>query len=338
LNIGAAPNDGTGETLRSGGAKINTNYTFTVTTDTNQNIGGVKTFTGATTVVNGDLGVGTASPGVKFAVAGSSNLGNNATSTHLTRISGYGALDGANRFGSYGQLIFNANNGFTGDGRRFMLANAVRTFSIIRSVDSATDPSYGTGGTISSGTADFQITHTGTVLFPGGGNVGIGTTSPSERLTVNGNTLIDGTFQVQPKSTVSPQNYNVFTRLSKTNIAPAGTAVIDIDAVFASGTNFSSAVAEVTLIVGFTTSPTNLQGHFKYDFLTVTNGTGGGTATITMMHDGSAGSFSVGTANFAVTRPSARKIRITYTNANSAGNNNIFAFVRGYGIDTISIT
>jgi hypothetical protein len=45
LNIGAAPNDGTGETLRSGGAKINTNYTFTVTTDTNQDIGGIKTFT-----------------------------------------------------------------------------------------------------------------------------------------------------------------------------------------------------------------------------------------------------------------------------------------------------
>jgi hypothetical protein len=45
LNIGAAPNDGTGETLRSGGAKINTNYTFTVTTDTTQTITGAKTFT-----------------------------------------------------------------------------------------------------------------------------------------------------------------------------------------------------------------------------------------------------------------------------------------------------
>jgi hypothetical protein len=44
LNIGAAPNDGTGETLRSGGAKINTNYTFTVTTDTTQTITGAKTF------------------------------------------------------------------------------------------------------------------------------------------------------------------------------------------------------------------------------------------------------------------------------------------------------
>jgi hypothetical protein len=49
LNIGAAPNDGTGETLRSGGAKINTNYTFTVTTDTAQTITGAKTFSAAVT-------------------------------------------------------------------------------------------------------------------------------------------------------------------------------------------------------------------------------------------------------------------------------------------------
>jgi hypothetical protein len=179
------------------------------------------------------------------------------------------------------------------------------------------------------------------VLSPHGtGAVVVNTTTASSgiRFQVNGNTLIDGTFQLEVKSVNNPRNYNVFTRLGKVNIAPAETAIIDIDAVFATSTNFSSAVAELTLIVGFTTSPTNLQGHFKYDFLTVTNGTGGGTATITMMHDGSAGSFSVGTANFAVTRPSARKIRITYTNANSAGNNDIFAFVRGYGIDTISIT
>jgi hypothetical protein len=52
LNIGAAPNDGTGETLRSGGAKINTNYTFTVTTDTTQTISGAKTFTAATAITS----------------------------------------------------------------------------------------------------------------------------------------------------------------------------------------------------------------------------------------------------------------------------------------------
>jgi hypothetical protein len=44
LLVGTNPNDGTGETLRSGGQKINTNYTFTVTTDTDQTISGVKTF------------------------------------------------------------------------------------------------------------------------------------------------------------------------------------------------------------------------------------------------------------------------------------------------------
>jgi hypothetical protein len=63
LNIGAAPNDGTGETLRSGGAKINTNYTFTVTTDTGQQITGAKTFTSPIGAANGAV----ATPSVTFA-------------------------------------------------------------------------------------------------------------------------------------------------------------------------------------------------------------------------------------------------------------------------------
>jgi hypothetical protein len=45
LLVGTTANDGFGETLRSGGQKINTNYTFTVTTDTTQTVSGTKTFT-----------------------------------------------------------------------------------------------------------------------------------------------------------------------------------------------------------------------------------------------------------------------------------------------------
>jgi hypothetical protein len=63
LNIGAAPNDGTGETLRSGGAKINTNYTFTVTTDTAQTITGAKTFSSPIGAADGAVGT----PSVTFA-------------------------------------------------------------------------------------------------------------------------------------------------------------------------------------------------------------------------------------------------------------------------------
>jgi hypothetical protein len=85
LLVGTTANDDTGETLRSGGQKINTNYTFTVTTDTTQDIGGVKTFTGATTVFNGNVGIGTASPtaGTTLQVVGKINSGTTLTAARF---------------------------------------------------------------------------------------------------------------------------------------------------------------------------------------------------------------------------------------------------------------
>jgi hypothetical protein len=115
LNIGAAPNDGTGETLRSGGAKINTNYTFTVTTDTAQTITGAKTFTATVTggkfaptantvtgngmylpttntlafstngahrmriTSGGNVGIGTTSPNAQLNVADTMNIAGNSS-------------------------------------------------------------------------------------------------------------------------------------------------------------------------------------------------------------------------------------------------------------------
>ena len=98
--------------------------------------------------------------------------------------------DASNRYGNYGVLILNADSGWTASARRFMLTSGldVNKFAIIRSVDATTDPSFGDGGVISSGTADFVINSNGLV--------GIGITSPTEKLHVNGDTRIVGNTYV----------------------------------------------------------------------------------------------------------------------------------------------
>lgn len=147
-----------------------------------------------------------------------------------------------------------------------------------------------------------------------------------------------GTFSAGTFSTNHPSRYRIFNVLTKTNIAPSGTAVIDIVINDINTTGFSAGVAEVDIFVGFQGSPQILQGHFKYPWLTCNNTTGGGTGTIIEMFDGSAGSFSVGTANFAVTRPASQTIRITYTSANSGGDNRIAVFVKGFSLSSVSIS
>jgi len=161
--------------------------------------------------------------------------------------------------------------------------------------------------------------------------VGVGTGAPLEKFHAAGS----ATFGAS--STVAPNRYTAFNTLVKTNIAASGTAVIDLVANNNSNSGFSIAVAEVDLAVAWDASPQTLQGHYKYGYLTVNNSTGGGSAAITEMFNGSAGSFIVATTDFVVSRPSARTIRITYTST-AGGAVRIAALVKGWSIASVSIT
>ena len=141
----------------------------------------------------GNVGIGTTNPTQRLSVAGNTDLGNSVgstlSSTHTTKISGYAMrYDASNRYGNYGVLILNSDSGWTASARKFMLTSGLNTnkFAIIRSVDADTDPAFGDGGVISSGTADFVIDNSG--------NIGIGNTGPSYKLDVDGIARTSGLY------------------------------------------------------------------------------------------------------------------------------------------------
>lgn len=98
--------------------------------------------------------------------------------------------DGTTWYGSYGQILLHADTNMTGGARRFLITNALGSnkFAIVRSVDGNTDPVVvSTSSGIDSGTADFVINNSGLI--------GIGTTSPTQKLDVNGNIYATGRTQ-----------------------------------------------------------------------------------------------------------------------------------------------
>jgi hypothetical protein len=120
----------------------------------------------------GNVGIGTTAPTQLLSVAGNTDLGNSigsvTSSTYTTRLSGYALYyDASNRYGNYGVLLLNADSGWTSSSRRFMITNgySANKFAIIRSVDSTTDPALGVGGSVTSGTVDFEINNAGAATF-----------------------------------------------------------------------------------------------------------------------------------------------------------------------------
>ena len=114
---------------------------------------------------------------------GSGNAAGGGGTNKWVTIQGNGVSYGAGNAGNYGGIVLSANANYTSAACQFLITNAlnVNSFAIIRSVNATTPPSIGTGGTISSGTADFVISNTGGVSI---GN----TTDPgAKNLSVTGN-------------------------------------------------------------------------------------------------------------------------------------------------------
>jgi hypothetical protein len=154
-------------------------------------VGGGKSFS----ITNaGNVGIGTPSPSERLSVQGNTNLGNSfgntLSSTFTTRISGFALRqDVSNRYGNYGVLILNSDSGWTGSARRFMITNGIGSnkFGIIRSVDANTDPALGDGGSIASGTVDFEINNAGAATFSSSLTAGVGsfTGTSAQALTIH---------------------------------------------------------------------------------------------------------------------------------------------------------
>ena len=124
------------------------------------------------------------------ATFGSTNAGGGGGTNKWVTIQGNGVSYGAGNAGNYGGIVLSANANYTSAACQFLITNAlnVNSFAIIRSVNATTPPSIGTGGTISSGTADFVISNTGGVSIgnttdPGAGNLSVtGNILPSAKI------------------------------------------------------------------------------------------------------------------------------------------------------------
>ena len=202
------------------------NHTFD-TSNTTGVAGGAVTLTNQMTILqNGNVGIGSTSPGVRLDVSKSATIGSESTSStgnieNMLRVKGKNNYsDGTTWYGDYGQILLDANTNMTGSARKFLITNALNNnkFAIIRSNSNLQDPvTDSTASGINSGTADFVILNDG--------KIGIGTTNPVHKLEVNGTLSVAGTTRTS--GFLNTNNY--IEKLLQIPTFPNGTANLNVD-------------------------------------------------------------------------------------------------------------
>lgn len=187
---------------------------------------GTATSTLFTVLSNGNVGIGTANPTQVLHVVGSSQF--HAIYLENSAAAGFAILAVKNQAGSLGQ---------------FAISGPSNTFNTsVYGTNQMTYEANGAGGVLflaSNGTAgnnvikfsrstDAATTMTESMRIGGGGNVGIASTSPNNKLDVNGSAYFSGTSffggAITATSTLNVTGLATFTQASTTNIGSTGSA------------------------------------------------------------------------------------------------------------------
>lgn len=221
INTGSAPNDGTGDSLRSGADKINANFTeiyVSLGPSTNLSVGFGKTVIGiSSTTFN--VGIGSSIPGSKLTVSGdlsatSYNLGTTEIVSSSGQLKNISSLD-ATTTATIESAVQAAPNTFTD-----LRITGISTF---------TNGPVLVGGGTSTGTQSQRLQVTGGSYISG--YVGLGTTNPLYPLSVVGtnassisgltNCIIDSAANVDSYSQLNIRNSSSGTSASSDVIITA---------------------------------------------------------------------------------------------------------------------
>jgi hypothetical protein len=205
---------------------------------------------------SGNVGIGTTNPGTKLHVVGNANIGSIPVNL-------------GNNNTDYPVIGYNL--AFTGSNRTYNYRGSDTAYLIDFGADTGTRMRFNVA---SAGTAGNQITFTEAMSILTSGNVGIGTTNPSERLHVSGNLLVTGNSTTTSATTTNLFSTNAtFTNLISDNIT-SGTILPSTDNTYDLG---SSAIRWKTVHVG----PGSLVVHNDAtDTLKATLGFSGSTAKL----------------------------------------------------------